>query len=243
VRPVPVLLALAALVSAPAPLHLAQGASAPALLPTLMAQAVPEGQREMSREEGMALHRWAKAYLLEIGEEEAGGEILPSSLERLRAMYFLSVEDRDWARRAEDLLQSLDGRQASGPRDRVTLEAYRGALEVVRAKHARWPPTKLAHLREGMGILDRMVEEEPDNLEARYLRLVSCYYLPFFLKREDSVREDFRVLVGSLPHHPEAFSTAVYRGVVRFVLDNGDLSAAERDLLQQVIESLGEPRP
>ena len=215
----------------------ALGAVAPSLIPPLLAQSPAEGQREMSREEGMALHEWAQRYLLAIGAEVGGGgRELETDLERLRAMYFMSVEDRSWIGKAEDLLDSLEGRMASGSRDRVILEAYKGALEVVRAKHARWPPNKLGHLREGVGILDRIVAAEPENLEARYLRLVSCYYLPFFVKREDSVQEDLRVLATDLPHGREAFSPAVYQGVVRFVMDNGDLSAQERAHLQESLD-------
>lgn len=205
----------------------------------LLAQSPSEGQRDLSREEGMALYHWARGYLLEIGaEREEGGHDLATDLERLRAMYFMSVEDRDWVGRAADLLHRLEGRVILGSREGVTLQAYTGAMEVVRAKHARWPPNKLSHLREGIGLLDRIVEEEPENLEARYLRLVSCYYLPFFLKREESVREDFQVLVEGLPHHPESFSPAVYEGVVRFVLDNGELSEGERILLQEALRAL-----
>jgi hypothetical protein len=235
VRTILILVVLALLRSAP-------GVVTPALVPRLSAQSSAEGQREMSREEGMALHEWAQRYLKEVGAQGGdGSQDLPADLERLRAMYFMSVEDRGWLRNAEDLLHNLEGRVTTESGERVTLDAYRGALEVVRARHARWPPTKLGHLREGVGILDRIVGEEPENLEARYLRLVSCYYLPFFLKREKSVQEDFRILVADLPYGQKAFSPAVYQGVVRFVLDNGDLSPQERTLLQQSLDSLRDP--
>ncbi len=231
-----ILFALAALLNAP-------GTWVPVLMSPAAAQASPEGMREMTREEGEALYEWARRYLLEIGSrEDEGRRSIPTDLERLRAMYFMSVEDRGWIQRAEALLHDLEERPATSLRDRVVLDSYRGALEVVRARHARWPPTRLQHLRDGMEILDRIVGEEPRNLEARYLRLVSCYYLPFFFRREESVREDFQVLVGALPHGPEVFSPPVYRGVVQFLLDNGDLDAQERTLLQQALESLRDSR-
>lgn len=196
----------------------------------------PQEQRVMSSQESLALHEWARRHLEETeATRESTGHHLPTELERLRAMYFLSVEDRSWVGSAWELLENLEGRLTEGAPEGVILEAYRGALEVVRAKHARWPPTKLSHLREGVGILDRLVEEEPVNLEVRYLRLVSCYYLPFFFKREESVREDFRVLVAELPRHPEAFSPAVYRGVVEFVLDKGEPAERDRALLREAV--------
>jgi hypothetical protein len=206
-------------------------------------QRVEQEQRSMSPEESLALHQWARRHLEEMeARSEGGSHPFPTEMERLRAMYFLSVEDRSWVVKATDLLETLEEMLAPGAPQGVTLEAYRGALEAVQAKHARWPPTKLRHLREGVGTLDRLVEDEPGNLEVRYLRLVSCYYLPFFLKREESVREDLQVLVANLPHHPEAFSPPVYRGVVEFVLDKGDPDEGERALLQEALRSSLEQR-
>jgi hypothetical protein len=202
----------------------------------LPAHPPPQEQRVMSPRESMALNEWARRHLEETEAQSVGeGHHLPTELERLRAMYFLSVEDRSWMGSAWEHLENLEGRLTEGAPEGVILKAYRGALEVVRAKHARWPPTKLSHLREGVGILDRLVEKEPENLEVRYLRLVSCYYLPFFFKREESVREDFQVLVAELPRQPEAFSPAVYRGVVEFVLDKGEPAERDRALLREAV--------
>jgi hypothetical protein len=222
---------------APAPIPLFAPGSLAAQTPQ-QEQRVDQEQRVMSAEESMALQQWARRHLEETqARGEGEGHHIPTEMERLRAMYFLSVEDRSWVVKATDLLETLEETLPPQAPQGIILEAYRGALETVRAKHARWPPTKLRHLREGVGTLDRLVADEPGNLEVRYLRLVSCYYLPFFLKREESVQEDFRVLVSNLPHHPEAFSPPVYRGVVQFVLDKGNPDEGERALLLDALRS------
>ena len=120
---------------------------------------------------------WRSSVLPKPRENRTLGE----RLERIRAMYFLSVDEGKWADRAKDSLSAIQSSIPSASEEEVTFEAYRGALQVVRAKHARWPANKLKHLQRGARILDGLVAENPDNLEVRYLRLASYLFLPFFL--------------------------------------------------------------
>ncbi len=184
--------------------------------------------------DGDPLADWARARLVEIkyAAGEPGQGDLQLRLERIRAMYFLSVEEKDWANRTKDSLRAIREDIPEGTEEEITFQAYRGALEVVRAKHARWPGNKLKHLDRGAEILDGLAEREPANLEVRYLRLASYMFLPFFLRRDDSVASDLETLVTDLPDHPEAFSPAVYRAVVQFVLDNGELEEADKERLR-----------
>jgi hypothetical protein len=115
------------------------------------------------------------------------------------------------------------------------VNALAGALEVVRAKHSRWPPNKLKYLRRGVSALDRLVAEAPDDAVVRYLRLVSCFYLPFFLERDQSVKEDLRVLTELLPKGSGGFSGPVYSAVIRFVLENGDPAREEQMRLEAAL--------
>jgi hypothetical protein len=93
-------------------------------------------------------------------------------------------------------------RPAAGSTLAATLTAYEGALATLRAKHALWPPRKLQHLRAGLAVLDATIEAHPEHAEARYLRLMSCYYLPSILGRGGSVQEDFAALARLLPGAP-----------------------------------------
>jgi hypothetical protein len=131
----------------------------------------------------------------------------------------------------------LKDQTTAGSSEELIIRGYQGAMEVVRAKHSRWPPNKLKYLNRGAEILDELVEEYPEDLEVRYLRLASYRFLPFFLSRDDSVAEDLQVLVADLPGKPEAFSPPVYRAVLRFVLDNGDLEAEDRTRFELALGS------
>lgn len=227
------------------------------LLPLLVAMALPSGGsaeaqlrgqeasvgqgegRVMEDAEKDALRRWALQRLQEV---EPGSDRKPSDLphhpdlERLWALYFLSVEEKEWEKPAVALADSLARNPL--PED-LHVHALGGAIEVVRAKNSRWPPNKLKHLRQGLSVLDRLVEEEPRDPAVRYLRLVSCYYLPFFLEREESVKEDFAVLASVLPDRGDAFSPQVRHAVLRFVLDKGEVGEPDRTRLEKSLEELG----
>jgi hypothetical protein len=156
--------------------------------------------------------------------------------ERLWALYFLSVEEGDWEARALALQDSLARRTLPEHRQ---VAALGGALEVVRAKHSRWPPNKLKYLNAGLEVLDSLTAEAPDDPVVRYLRLVSTYYLPFFVDRDDTVREDLAALVRLLPDRPDAFSPPVYGAVIRFVLANGSPGPEQRQRLEGALAARG----
>jgi hypothetical protein len=185
----------------------------------------------MESDERKALRVWAEDRLraLESGDSLSVGW-LPHTLdvERLWALYFLSVEERDWEEPAVTLADSL--KQADLP-ESAHVRALGAALEVVRAKNSRWPPNKLKHLRSGITALNTLVELHPRDPVIRYLRLMSCYYLPFFLDQDELVQEDLAVLGSLLPKASADFSPYVYRGVLRFVLDKGEYGEDVRGLL------------
>ena len=188
-----------------------------------------------------ALSSWAQLRLEELQPSDSLGEQgLEVRLERIRALYFLSVDEGKWADIARDSLSALKVNIPSASEEEVTFEAYRGAIQVVRAKHARWPPNKLKHLDRGARILDGLVDREPENLEVRYLRLASYLFLPFFLRRDDSVAADLQSLVAYLPEDSGTFSPALYQAVVQFVLENGSLEEEEKARLEA---ALGEQHP
>ena len=157
----------------------------------------------------------------------------PDPIDGIRADYLAAVTDEravaSGLSRVESLRASPDWTR---DRLRTTIEAYEGALITLRAKHATWPPTKLHHLRHGLAILDGVVTRDPEHLETRYLRLMSCYSLPRALGRRASVAEDFAALARLLPSARGEYPPDHYRAIVTFVLQKGSLSAPEQARLQ-----------
>ena len=203
-----------------------------------MTPAAAQDSRVMLEDDQDALREWAHRRFREL---ESGSEVdltgIPHSreTERLWTLYFLSVQEKDWEVPAVALADTLSQRDLP---EALHIGALAGALEVVRAKHSRWPPNKLKHLRSGLSTLDRLVEEAPQDPVVRYLRLMSCYYLPFFLDQDESVEDDLHVLLSILPNQRQAFSPPVYEAVVRFVLENGDPDPEQRIRLGEALEDV-----
>ncbi len=157
-------------------------------------------------------------------------------LRRVRALHTLSVEDEDTlpaARRALTLAMALTAAAPAGrPEASAVWLGYQGAFDVVEARHAVWPPARLRALRRGLDRLDEAVRRAPDDVEVRYLRLTSTYYLPALFGRGDSVREDFKALAELLPAVSGAYPSGWYVPLTDFVLGNAPLTAGERDRLR-----------
>lgn len=160
-------------------------------------------------------------------------------LTRLRKLYYSAVDDREsiGAALAEiDRLRAA-GQARTGSRHAALLDAYRGAVTTLRAKHGRWPPDRLRHLNNGLRQLDNAIADAPDVVEIRYLRLMSCYYLPGVLGRGSSVREDFDALARLLPGAADEFPAELYRAIISFVLEHGDPGASQRAALEAAVRA------
>lgn len=158
----------------------------------------------------------------------------PPSLESLRETFLSAVEA---PAAIEPGLRMVEEMRAAGPdADRAAvLTAYQGALIGLRAKHGSWPPARLRHMREGLRLLDAAARERPEQVEVRYLRLMSCYYLPGVFGRGWSVREDFAALARLLPGAAGQYPPALYAAMLRFVIEHGRLAEADRGRLRDAL--------
>lgn len=150
-------------------------------------------------------------------------------VQRLRLLYFLGVEREENLVLVDQEAGRL-ARLAEPPRRELEAlaAAYRGAAEVLRARHAVWPGTKTRHLRVGLAELDRLVADHPDDPEIRYLRLVSTAYLPFIFGRRESAREDAATLAGLLLQERTAFPSTTLVAMTGVLLESGRLDEEPR---------------
>jgi len=158
-------------------------------------------------------------------------------LRRLRALHAVSVQDEHALPAAREALVAAE-RAATGRTETTAVWlACRGAFDIVEARHAVWPSARLKALRRGLDRLDEAVRRAPDDVDVRYLRLTSTYYLPALFGRAESVRSDFNALADLLPDvRPDAggaYPSGWYLPVADFVLRNAPLSADARDRLRQ----------
>ncbi|CAA9299314.1 MAG: hypothetical protein AVDCRST_MAG89-343, partial [uncultured Gemmatimonadetes bacterium] len=162
-------------------------------------------------------------------------------VQRIRQLYLSAVQDESAIARGMRALREVRaaGAVRAGSGLDAALTAYDGALATLRAKHGSWPPARLLHLRQGLAVMDAVVAAHPDHPEVRYLRLMSCYYLPAILGRGASVREDFTALARLLPGARGEYPPELYAAITRFVLRHGTPTAAQRRALEAVLEAPG----
>lgn len=162
-------------------------------------------------------------------------------LQRVRQLYLSAVQDESSIARGMRALREV--RAAGGVRAGsgldAALTAYDGALTTLRAKHGTWPPARLKHLRDGLAMMDTVVAAHPDHPEVRYLRLMSCYYLPGILGRTASVREDFAALARLLPQANGEYPPELYAAITHFVLRHGSPTAGQRRALEAALGESG----
>jgi hypothetical protein len=155
----------------------------------------------------------------------------PAEIQGVRQVYGEALSSERAIPRGLAEVERLRHR-SRGAHATATLAAYRGAFTVLRAKHGMWPPDRLRHTRNGLAVLDSVVAANPAHAEARYLRLMSCYYLPRLFGRGWSVREDFAALARLLPSVRGDYPPDLYQAIVRFVMEHGHPSPEQRAALQ-----------
>jgi hypothetical protein len=103
-------------------------------------------------------------------------------------LHYRGVEgDTAAAERAYGLLTQLESERPDDP----VLRAYLGSAHLLAATRV-WVPWQKGKLSlEGLTLLDQAVAQAEENLEIRFLRGASTYYLPFFFHREEKAAEDF----------------------------------------------------
>lgn len=165
---------------------------------------------------------------------KTGGRGWDLEIERLWALYHLAVEDKEHLSHLGAVLTRLTPRAPTEDQDFIT--GLWGARSVLQARHARWPPTKLEHLKEGLRSLDQAVARSPRDPRLRYLRLVSGYHLPAFLGRGEKVQADFQALFLLLQERTAGFPSSLYPLVVGFVLERG---APPAEIRAELVKALG----
>ena len=159
--------------------------------------------------EGRAALAWLSAQ-----RPENDSARLELDRNRMRVLHALAAADGDWMDSARAQLHVLDRREAP-----AITQAYAGALAMLDGKYALWPPRKLEYVRAGRRDLDAAVRAAPDDVEVRYVRLVSGHYLPFFLRDDEQVEADARAVARLLPAQAHRFPAEWAANLARFVLD------------------------
>lgn len=77
----------------------------------------------------------------------------------------------------------------------VNLQAYGAGMYFMQARYAKNPITKWSRFKKGKKILENLIDENPKNMEMRYLRFLFQNKMPEFLGYHSNREEDFEFIL------------------------------------------------
>lgn len=159
-------------------------------------------------------------------------------LDSARVLFYRSIEEKQHLDQAVYMFNRLKTYE----RYTGLAETYLGALTALEGKYAFLPTTKYNKAIKGLEKMDKGVEISPDNLEARFIRGTTCYYLPFFFNRQKTAEEDFQVILTLLEQHYDRYNPELVSNVIDFLQKNTELTPRETKIVERVGDELKEKR-
>lgn len=144
-----------------------------------------------------------------------------------RVYFYLAVEDKEILKKGETFFQEFLGEK------KAESSAYLAALEAIHAKNALWPMDKWTIANSALAKMDLVVNAYPENIEVRFVRASTCYYLPFFFNRKDQVKSDFSTLTKLLPLAYLQYPENLIRNICDFMLKSDYLTEPEEKELKR----------
>jgi hypothetical protein len=148
----------------------------------------------------------------------------------VRETFYSAVEDEALTEKLFNYLTGLSGNKLEDLSP--LLLGYYGATETLIAKHAFNPFKKLSKLNDGLEKLAKAINQNPDNLEIRFLRFSILHYIPGFLgfsrEREEDLKSIYNLLL--LKDYSQ-LEFSIQKGIMEFLLDSKRLNPVQtRDL-------------
>lgn len=106
-----------------------------------------------------------------------------TSLDEIRANYTKVVSDKELCHKMISDLQKTRGKSG-------VHQAYLGGLQTIWASHVFSPISKLNTFKEGKKNIEQAIENEPKNVELRFIRLSVQKNAPSFLGYKSNIKED-----------------------------------------------------
>lgn len=145
------------------------------------------------------------------------------ALKEARILFYQSVENSETIEKAISQFNEI---RKNNLYEGVAL-TYIGALTALKGKFTFFPLKKYNYVIKGLTLMDEGVLKSPNNIEARFVRGMTCYYLPFFFKRKYLAVNDFKQIVKLLNTSYDQYNAQMVMNVTAFLLENAELSNEE----------------
>ena len=119
------------------------------------------------------------------------------------------------------------------------LNAYMGALEACKAKHAWNPYYKIKYLNDSEKTLQAAVVNDPHNIEIRFMRFSIEHNVPKFLGYTKNLVVDREEMIRQINNkHYASADTTLVKTIINFLLDSKRCTPAEQTSLKQHLAAL-----
>jgi len=99
--------------------------------------------------------------------------------------------------------------------------AYIGTLEALKAKHSWNPYNKIRYVSLSQKTMKKAVEQEPSNLEIRFMRFSIQHYTPSFLGFSKDLEEDRKAIVRQFKNRKFGLAdAALIRNMAAFMINS-----------------------
>lgn len=105
-------------------------------------------------------------------------------LKQVRALFFEAASEKTAAVKLAQLMSTVD------MEDAPVLICYKGVAEMMQAKYAFNPFSKLSKFNKGKALIEEAIKMDPHNLEMRFLRFSIQTNLPSLLKYDQQIKDD-----------------------------------------------------
>lgn len=150
--------------------------------------------------------------------------------DEIRRLYFYSVESEDTLKKFEKYLSKLNHEF-----DRNFLLAYQGAYLTLVAKHSINLYTKYYRLKDGLELLNKAIQKDPDNLEFRFIRISILNYVPSFLGFDDLFVKDYDKAIELLKLKDfRLVNKDTQKGIIEFLLRSSKVDSSSKVKLKEI---------
>lgn len=115
-------------------------------------------------------------------------------------------------------------------------KGYTAAMVFMKSRFVKWPFTKMKYFKEGKSILDKTINENPANIEIRYIRFLMQKQIPDFLGYNENISEDFQVIVNGFKMCN--LQPTMKSKILQNMLLTKDLTSEENDKLNQLLKTI-----
>ena len=141
------------------------------------------------------------------------------SKEEIRLVYIQAASDESACKK---LLRYCDENKMS---DKYLQSGYSACARMMMAKHLFNPLSKLSYFQEGKQLLEKAIENAPENIELRFLRFSTQCHAPHFLNYHGKLLEDKIFLLKTLHFHQDK---QLKKLIVQVLLESNLLTPSEK---------------